>query len=67
MRFVLTLASLLTVTLLIFNGYANGSASNNGRLFEEERLDSVTRASNVNLIIEETASIHRNALEKQIQ
>jgi hypothetical protein len=67
MRFVLTLASLLTVTLLIFNGYANGSDSNNGGLFEGERLDPVTRASNVNLIIEETASIHRNALEKQIQ
>jgi hypothetical protein len=64
MRFVLTLASLLTVTLLIFNGYANSSESSNGRLFEEERLDLVTRASNVNLIIEETASIHRNALEK---
>jgi hypothetical protein len=64
MRFVLTLASLLTVTLLIFNGYANDSESNNARLFEEERLDPVTRASNVNLIIEETASIHRNALEK---
>jgi hypothetical protein len=67
MRFVLTLASLLTVTLLIFNGYANSSEGNNGDLFDGERLDPVTRASNVNLIIEETASIRRNALEKQIQ
>jgi hypothetical protein len=67
MRFVLTLASLLTVTLLIFNGFANGSEGNNGGLFDGERLDPVTRASNVNLIIEETASIRRNALEKQIQ
>jgi hypothetical protein len=64
MRFVLTLASLLTVTLLIFNGYSNDSESYNGRLFEGERLDPVTRASNVNLIIEETAAIQRKALEK---
>jgi hypothetical protein len=67
MRFVLTLASLLTVTLLIFNGYTNDSGSNNSGLFEGERLDPVTRASNVNLIIEETAAIQRKALEKQIQ
>jgi hypothetical protein len=67
MRFVLTLASLLTVTLLIFNGYANGSDSNNGGLFEGERLNPVTGASNVSLIIEETTPIQRNALEKQIK
>jgi len=66
MRFVLSLASLLTVTLLIFNGYANGSgdshdSANNGR------ADPVTRAKNVNIVIEDTAALQREALEKQLQ
>jgi hypothetical protein len=66
MRFVLTLASLLTITLLIFNGYANGSRSNDG-LVEGERFNSVARASNVNLVIENSTAIQRKDLEKKTQ
>lgn len=67
MRFVLTLASLLTVALLIFNGYANGPASDAGSVAETKQFDPVSKSRNVNLVIGETASIQREELEKQLR
>ena len=66
MRLILTMASLLIVSLVIFNGYANdqGIAGNhiNGQI-----LGPITRAGGINTLIQDASSIQRQALAEQIQ
>ena len=67
MRFVLMTASLMIVSLLIFNGYSNGAGSENYDLVETSQLDPLQQASQVNQLGQEASYNQREALEKQIQ
>jgi hypothetical protein len=67
MRFVLTTASLMIVSLLIFQGYSNGAGKENYDFAGTGQIDSLQKASEVNQLIQETSYSQRPALEKQIQ
>ena len=67
MRFVLMMASLLTVSVLIFNGYSNGLGSNNDGHVGGQQVDPLQKVGEVNQIIQNAANIQRLELEKQIQ
>ena len=58
------MASLLVISLLIFNGYANGSADDRAFEVGAVRAQPIASAKNVNLVIQDTAQLHRQALEK---
>jgi hypothetical protein len=59
------MASLLIISSLIFNGYSNGMADD-GNLGAQIRAP-IEKAENVSQLIEDTAALQRQALEKQIQ
>ena len=61
------MASLLVISLLIFNGYANGPGSDSGTQVSGQQLDPISKAENVNQVIHDAASLQRQALEKQLQ
>lgn len=65
MRFVLMTAAFLTVASLLFNGYANGRSKHPFHPAEAELLVPVEKASGVNLIVGDAASVQRTELEKQ--
>lgn len=67
MRFVLMMASLLIVSLLIFNGYPNGLGSNSDDLVGGQQVDPLKKAGEVNQLIQNAANTQRQELEKQIQ
>jgi hypothetical protein len=67
MRFVLTLASLLTVGLLVFNNLQNVTTTDDDSVAGNKTFTPVSKAKNVNLVIEDTASLKRQELEKQLQ
>ena len=60
------MASLLIVSLVIFNGYANDQ-SIDGSHIDEQILGPITRAGGINTLILDAASIQRQALAEQIQ
>jgi hypothetical protein len=64
MRLVFSMASLLVISLLIFNGYANGSAGDRGFDAAAVRAQPIASAKNVNLVIQDTAQLRQQALEK---
>ena len=66
MRLILTMASLLIVSLVIFNGYANDQGID-GNHIDEQILGPITRAGDINTLIQDAASMQRQALEEQIQ
>ena len=59
------MASLLIVSLVLFNGYANDMGKS-GSQIDEQILGPITHAGDVNKLIQDTASIQRKALENQI-
>ena len=65
MRLLLMMASLLIISSLIFNGYSNGMGD--GDDFSSQLTTPIEKAENVSQIIEDTANLQRQALEKQIQ
>ena len=64
MRLVFSMASLLVISLLIFNSYANGPANGSDFDVGSVRMEPISRATNVNLTIQETAQLRQQALEK---
>jgi len=66
MRLILTMASLLIVSLVIFNGYANDQGID-GNHIDEQILGPITRAGDINTLIQDAASIQRQSLAEQIQ
>ena len=66
MRLILTMASLLIVSLVIFNGYANDQQRDGGNI-DGQLLGQITRAGEINTLIQDAASIRRVALEEQVQ
>lgn len=60
------MASLLIVSLVIFNGYANDQ-SFDGNHIDEQILGPITRAGDINTLIQDAASIQRQSLAEQIQ
>jgi len=60
------MASLLIVSLVIFNGYANDQGNGGGHI-DAQILGPISRAGDINTLIQDTASIQRLALEQQIQ
>ena len=66
MRLILSMASLLIVSLVIFNGYANDQAKD-GSHIGEQILGPITRAGDINTLIQDAASIQRQVLAEQIQ
>jgi hypothetical protein len=66
MRLILTMASLLIVSLVIFNGYANDQGRDGGNI-DGQLLGQISRAGDINTLIQDAASIQRQALEEQVQ
>ena len=66
MRLILTMASLLIVSLVIFNGYAN-DRNIDGNHIDGQILGSITRAGDINTLNQDTATIQRHSLERQIE
>ena len=67
MRMVLMLAAVLVVSLLIFKGYSLGPGGNTDEAAASPRIDPVTRAKDINPLIQESAEAQRKALEQQLQ
>ena len=65
MRLLLMMASLLIISSLIFNGYSNGMGDSDD--FASQLTAPIEKAENVSQLIEDTANLQRQALEKQIQ
>ena len=66
MRLILTMASLQIVSLVIFNGYANDQGID-GNHINGQILGPITRAGDINTLIQDAASIQRQALAEQIR
>ena len=60
------MASLLIVSLVIFNGYANDQGID-GNHIDNQILGPITRTGDINTLIQDAASIQRQALTEQIQ
>ena len=68
MRMVIMLAAVLVVSLLIFKGYSStGLSSPPAETAAPAQYDPVTRAKDVDPLIQETAEARRKALEQQLQ
>ena len=65
MRLIFTMASLLIISSLIFNGFSTGI--DGGDSLGEQIRAPIEKAENVSQLIEDTAALQRQALEKQIQ
>jgi hypothetical protein len=65
MRFVLTTASLMIVSLLIFQGYSNGAGNESYDFAGTGQVDPLLRASAVNQLVQETSYSQRRALANQ--
>jgi len=67
MRMIIMLVAVLVVSLLIFKGYSSGLGGPGDKTAGAAQFDPVTRAQEVNPLIEETAEAQRKALEEQLQ
>jgi hypothetical protein len=65
MRLLLMMGSLLIISSLIFNQYSNGMGD--GDDFSSQLTAPIEKAENVSQLVEDTATLQRQALEKQIQ
>jgi hypothetical protein len=65
MRLLLMMGSLLIISSLIFNGYSNGMGDSDD--FSSQLTAPIEKAENVSQLVEDTANLQRQALEKQIQ
>jgi hypothetical protein len=59
------MASVLIISSLIFNGYSNGMGDSDD--FSSQLTAPIEKAENVSQLVENAASLQRQALEKQIQ
>ena len=67
MRMVFTMASLLIVSLLIFNGYSNDAGNNMDAHAGERPMTPIVQAKGVNRLIQDTAIAQQQAIENQTQ
>ncbi len=67
MRFILLMTSLVIVSLLVIKGYPGGGNNKAADPAWENQTDAITKANDINLLIQETANKQKQALEKQIQ
>ena len=67
MRIVLMLAVVLVVSLLIFKGYSFGLGKNNDEAAVPAQFDPVSRAKEVDPLVQQAAEARRRALEQQLQ
>ncbi|MCG6887970.1 MAG: hypothetical protein LJE92_00140 [Gammaproteobacteria bacterium] len=65
MRIILMMVSLLVISYLVLDGYANGMNENGDT--DSQLKTSLEKAEDVNQLIEDVAIQQRQALEKQIQ
>jgi len=61
------MASLLIVSVLIFNGYSNGLGSGIDGQVAGQQVAPFQKVGEVNQLIQDAANIQRQELEKQIQ
>jgi hypothetical protein len=61
------LAAVLIVSLLIFKGYPFGPGDNPAAAAAPARLDPVSRARDVDPLVQQAAEAQRKALEQQLQ
>ena len=66
MRLIIILTALLLVSLLVFKAYSSGMRGH-GVEAGDAQFDPVSRAQDVNSVIEETAEAQRKALEQQLK
>ena len=64
---VFTMASLLIVSLLVFNGYSNGVGNNMDAHAGERPMTPINKAKDVNRLLQDSAMLQRQAIEKQTQ
>lgn len=67
MRLILSMASLLVISLVIFNGYVNSPDIDREADISAVRTDPMTSAANVSQVLQDAASLQRQALEQQLQ
>lgn len=67
MRMVLMLAAVLVVSLLVFKGYSFGPGGNTAETAGSAQFDPVTRAQDVDPLVQQAAEAQRKALERQLQ
>jgi hypothetical protein len=67
MRMVLMLAAVLVVSLLLFKGYSSTMGGRSNEAAAPAQFDPVTRAQDVEPLIQEAADAQRKALEQQLQ
>ena len=67
MRMVLMLAAVLVVSLLVFKGYSFGPGGNPTETAGSAQFDPVTRAQDVDPLVQQAAEAQRKALERQLQ
>ena len=67
MRMVLMLASILIVSILIFNGYSSGLNPSRESQVEPNQNDPRNKAREVNQVIQDAANVQRREIEKQLQ
>ena len=67
MRMVFTMASLLIVSLLIFNGYSNGVGNNIDAHASERPMTPINQAKDVNRLIQDTAIAQQQSIENLTQ
>ena len=64
---VFTLASLLIVSLLVFNGYSNGVGNNMDAHAGEQLMAPINKAKDVNRLLLDSAMLQQQAIEQQTQ
>ena len=67
MRMVLMLSAVLIVSLLVFKGYSFGFGGNTVETAAPRQRDPVTRAKDVEPLVQQAAEAQRKALEQQLQ
>lgn len=67
MRMIITMASLLIVSILVFKGYSSSWVGKSEHGVVEKGIDPRDKAAGVNRLIQDAASNQRQELEKQIQ
>ena len=61
------MASLLVISLVIFNGYANKPDHDSGTDIGAGQADPIASAENVSQVLQDAANLQRQALEQQLQ
>ena len=67
MRMILMLAAFLVVSVLVFKGYSSGLGGNSVETAAPAKFDPVTRAKEIDPLMQQAAEAQRKALEQQLQ